>query len=116
MSLPSSDPYPVADALAQLLAEIEQGQGLTLGAAGRVLGDIDPSTVFRFIKRGSKSEAGEIVRLGAARIGSRWRTTRPAIARFMRQLTAMVEPIAASGRPAAPKKSNAAAKLRALGC
>ena len=106
----------ITDIVTQLLAEIEAGNGLTLGAAGRVLGGTDPSTVFRFIKRGSRSEAGEIVRLSATRIGSRWWTTRPAIARFMRALTGIVDPTA-SKPTAAKKMSNAAAeKLRAMGC
>lgn len=104
------------DDLTLLLAEIEAGEGLSLGAAGRVLGGTDPSTVFRFITRGSKSESGEIVRLGATRIGSRFRTTRSAILRYLRALTA-VKPAASSNKPAiAKKKSHAAEKLREMGC
>jgi hypothetical protein len=45
------------------------------------------STILRWILRGAKSPTGEMVKLEALRIGSRWVTSREAIQRFAERLT-----------------------------
>lgn len=105
----------LTDPIAVLLAEIEAGDGLTMGAAARALGGVDPSTVFRFVRRGSKDACGEIVKLSATRIGAKWWTTRGSISRWVRALAnpAKSQPEVKS---TLKQKSNASARLEALGC
>jgi hypothetical protein len=45
------------------------------------------STLLRWILRGAKSPSGQLVRLEAARLGSRWVTSRAALQRFAEKLT-----------------------------
>jgi hypothetical protein len=45
------------------------------------------STLLRWILRGAKSPSGVVVRLEAARLGSRWLTSREALQRFSAALT-----------------------------
>ena len=81
----------------QVLTEIQSGQGLALSAAGRLFpahrgtGSVDPSTVFRWVIRGSKSSDGRIVKLEAVRVGGRWLTSQAALTRFVAALSASVE-------------------------
>jgi uncharacterized protein DUF1580 len=78
------------------------------------------STLLRWILQGVKSPSGEIVRLEAARLGSRWVTSREALQRFSERLTPRSdEP--ASPPPRTPGKRQRAsekadAELEKLGC
>jgi hypothetical protein len=109
---------PPSDTIAALLPEVEAGHGLSMGPAGRVLGGIDPSSVFRFVTRGTRTADGRLVKLEAIRIGAKWVTTRPAISRYLRALANPIE--ATPAKPNTPKLSkpsnSSAEKLRAMGC
>lgn len=109
----------------QVLIEIQSGQGFSLPAAGRQFpahrgtGTVDPSTVFRWVTRGSKTANGRLVKLEAVRVGGRWLTSRDAVTRFVAALTDLVtspEP-AASRTPTERTRASAAAgrKLQQMG-
>lgn len=99
-------PHPGAD----LLTEIESGDGLSLSAAGRLFPGhrggiaVDPSTVHRWLTRGSRAADGRVVRLEAVRVGGRWLTSRGAVGRFVEALTAAAPPVTA---PPAPRTATA---------
>jgi hypothetical protein len=57
------------------------------------------STLVRWIKEGAKSPTGEVVRLEAARLGSRWVTSLEALQRFSQALT----PAGSDAPTAAPR-------------
>lgn len=101
----------------QLLSEIEGGTGVPTGPASRILGGCDPSTVFRLMARGTRLADGTVVKLESVRIGHKWWTSRPAIARY---LTAINNPAAEeiAARPAKKRKqkSNSNERLAAMGC
>ena len=86
------------DSIPQVLSEIQSGEGLTLSAAGRPFpahrgsGSVGPSTVFRWVTRGSKTSDGRLLKLEAVRVGTRWLTSRGAIVRFVAALTAAADP------------------------
>lgn len=67
-------PIPLAEA-AKLIPPARQGKRTHL------------STLLRWILRGSRNPAGEIVRLQGIRIGGRWMTSREALQRFAEALT-----------------------------
>ncbi len=96
----------VADLHQRLLTEIESGEGLSLSAAGRLFPghrggkSVDPSTTFRWSTKGVKTAGGEVVKLAAVRVGTRWLTSRSAVARFVAALTAAATPSAAAEVPA----------------
>jgi hypothetical protein len=99
----------------QVLAEIQAGDGLAMSAAGRLFpghrgkSNVDPSTVFRWITKGTRTTSGAIVKLEAVRVGGRWLTSRGAVARFVQALTD-----AATPAPTNPELSRSeAARLRA---
>lgn len=98
----SAEPVP------QVLQEIQSGQGLALSAVGRLFpahrgtGTVDPSTVFRWVTKGAKTPAGDLVKLEAVRVGGRWLTSRGAVARFVAALTA-----AADSAPVLPTRTPA---------
>lgn len=116
------EPTPVTD----ILAEIQAGEGLSLSAAGRLFPGhrggraVDPSTVFRWVTKGTTA-GGRRVRLEAVRAGSRWLTSRPAVARFVTALTDAAAPAASppvtSRSPSARQRaaSKAGATLQAIG-
>ena len=54
ISLPRPQAAPLADPITVMLGEIENGERLSMGAAARVLGGIDPSSVFRHVTVGSR--------------------------------------------------------------
>ena len=90
------------------------------GAAGGVA--IDPSTVFRWVTRGTRTTTGQIVKLEAVRVGGRWLTSRGAVARFVAALTEAADSTSAptppvSRNPAAHRRANdrAVAKLKSMG-
>jgi hypothetical protein len=45
-----------------------------------------PTTILRWINRGARARDGQLVRLEAVRIGSRWFTSHEALARFSERL------------------------------
>ncbi len=85
----------------QVLAEIQSGDGLSLSAAGRLFPghrggtSVDPSTVFRWVTKGTRTTAGQTVRLEAVRVGGRWLSSRGAVARFVAALTDAATPTSA---------------------
>jgi hypothetical protein len=86
------------DQAATVLSEIQSGDGLSLSAAGRMFpahrgaGTVNPSTVFRWVTRGTQTPDGRVVRLEAIRTPGRWLTSRAALARFVTALTSAAEP------------------------
>ena len=116
------------DSVPQVLSEIQDGQGQALSATGRQFpahrgkGTVDPSTVFRWVTKGTRAADGRVVKLEAGRVGGRWLTSRDAVARFVSALTAAASPDAPPAPPAvrtstARRKASdrAAAKLREKG-
>lgn len=95
----------VSEALPQVLAEIQTGDGLSLSAAGRLFpghranGTVDPSTVVRWLTKGMRTGDGRVVKLDAVRVGGRWLTSRGAVARFVAALTAAADPTSAATTP-----------------
>src|SRR5262245_33839415 len=83
----------MTDSTPNVLAEIIAGDALGLSAAARLLpahrgdGRACPSTLWRWIRTGTRTPDGRVVRLEAARIGTRWLTSRAALARYMAALT-----------------------------
>ena len=77
------------------------------------------STLLRWITRGAKTPSGEIARLEALRLGSRWVTSAAALQRFAAALTPPLSdaPTSAPPSPAARKRASekAEAELKKLG-
>jgi hypothetical protein len=77
--------------------EVLAGAGLSLSqAAGRFPAfrenkPISPGTVYRWISDGVRLPDGSRVRLEAVRLGGRWLTSGPAIARFIARQTPSLE-------------------------
>jgi hypothetical protein len=115
----------VPETVPQVLAEIHAGDGLSLSAAGRLFPghrggtSVDPSTVFRWVTRGTRTPGGVFVKLEAVRVGVRWLTSRGAVARFVAALTAASGPApVAPPVPVPPlnrRAEKAAAALKAMG-
>src|SRR5947208_15924617 len=117
------------EAVPPVLAEIQSGEGLSLSAAGRLFPghrggrSVDPSTVFRWVTKGTRTPGGQLVKLEAVRVGGRWLTSHGAVARFVAALTAASDPASgtstppANRTPAARKRASekAAATLKAMG-
>ena len=117
------------EAIPQVLAEIQAGGGLTLSAAGRMFpahrgeGTINPSTIFRWVTKGSRTSDGRLVKLEAARVGGRWLTSKGAIARLIATLTDAATPTPPPSPPPvirtpaarAQAAERAVAKLRSMG-
>jgi hypothetical protein len=100
-----ADPIIKPDTVPDLLSEIQTGQGLSISAAGRGFpghrgnNSIDPSTIFRWIKKGARAVDGTVVKLAALRVGGRWLTSKSAVARFVEALTAAADPGENSSAP-----------------
>ncbi len=118
----------MAEVVSDVLAEIQSGGGLGLSAAGRLFpahrgeGTVDPSTVFRWVTKGTRTTDGCTVKLEAVRVGGRWLTSRGAVARFVTALTAAADltPVASIPTPRTPAARNRAtekaiATLKAMG-
>lgn len=118
----------VSDSVPEVLTEIQSGGGLSLSAAGRLFpghrenSTVDPSTVFRWLTKGMRTEDGRVVKLEGVRVGARWVTTRGGIARFVAVLTAAANPTSVSSSPLSRKSSTrrraaqmAAEELKKLG-
>jgi hypothetical protein len=120
-----SEQLPNATDPPAVVNEVLSGDALTLSAASRIMvghrggGHSDPATVFRHITRGCKGSNGQRVYLEACRCGSKWVTSRAALARFIVSLTGSPPPSppGASLSPSARQRRSekAAAKLKALG-
>lgn len=120
-----TEAIPSPAALPLVLNEIQSGDGLALSAAGRLFpahrgsGSVDPSTVFRWVTRGSKTAEGRLVKLEAVRVGGRWLTSKGALTRFVAALTSAVEPtpLPPSRSPTERTRASAAAgrKLKQMG-
>jgi hypothetical protein len=70
------------------------------------------STLLRWIQRGARNPVGEIVRLEAIRIGSRWMTSREALQRFAERLTPPTSGVTATS-PHTPGPRTPTARQRA---
>lgn len=112
----------------QVLTEIQAGDGLSLAAAGRLFPghrgskSVDPSTVFRWATKGTRTPGGQVVKLEAVRVGGRWLTSRGAVVRFVAALTDAATPTSdtpppSPRTPAARSRAagKAVATLRAMG-
>lgn len=123
-----TDTHPGDVSVPQVLTEIQSGAGLSLSAAGRLFpahrgsGTVDPSTVFRWVTKGTRGADARVVKLEAIRVGGRWLTSRGAVARFVTALTAAADPTSgtsalASRTPAARRcaSERAAAALKNRG-
>jgi hypothetical protein len=66
------------------------------------------STLLRWIQKGVKTLDGSIVRLRASRLGSRWITSREAIAEFMEALTPRLDSTPVSTLRTTGKRQRAA--------
>jgi hypothetical protein len=105
----------VSEGVSQVLTEIQSGDGLSLSAAGRLFpghrggASVDPSTVFRWVTKGTRTTGGRAVKLEAARVGGRWLTSRGAVGRFVAALTEAAIPSA----PPAPVTRAPTARARA---
>jgi Protein of unknown function (DUF1580) len=108
----------VSEAVPQVLAEIQSGEGLSLSAAGRLFpghrggASVDPSTVFRWVTKGTRTARGQTVKLEAVRVGTRWLTSRGAVARFVAALTAASDSTPAATAP--PTSRSTEARRRAV--
>jgi hypothetical protein len=114
-----ADSASLTDTGDPVLAEIQAGTGLSLSAAGRLFPGrrgnctVDPSTVFRWLTKGAKASDGRVVRLEAVRVGGRWLTSRPAVARFVDALTAAATPDRPPPAPSPAARSRAAEQAAA---
>lgn len=117
-----------ADPVPQVLTEIQSGGGLSLSAAGRMFPghrggpSVDPSTVWRWARKGARAAGGQLIRLEVCRVGSRWLTSRGAVARFVCALTSAADPTSTdptptARTPAACRRASerAVAKLKSMG-
>jgi hypothetical protein len=71
------------------------------------------STLVRWITRGCRAPSGELVRLRAARLGSRWITSHEAIAEYMAALTPTVGSPVQPQPPRTPGRRQRAAQRAA---
>ena len=83
----------MADSTPSVLTEIIAGDAPGLSAAARLLpahrgdGRACASTIWRWIRTGTRTTDGRVVKLEAARLGARWLTSSAAISRYMAALT-----------------------------
>ena len=121
-----ADSVSEVESVPDVLTEIQSGGGLSLSAAGRLFpghrggAAVDPSTVFRWVTKGTRTPAGRLVRLEAVRVGGRWLTSRGAVSRFVAALTAAADPGSSTPPPILSSKAKqraaaAAAKLQRMG-
>jgi hypothetical protein len=67
------------------------------------------STVFRWVTRGVRTASGEVVKLEAVRLGTSWKTSLEAVARFSAKLTEAATATPSSAPVATPKQYKRAA-------
>jgi hypothetical protein len=93
-------------------------QAARLLPAGRGGRPASFSGVLRWVLRGVRSPAGDLVRLDAIRLGNRWITSRQAIQRFAEALTPRLgDPAPSAATPAARRRASerAARELEKVG-
>jgi hypothetical protein len=114
----------VTTVVALLMSEIQSGGGLSLSAAAREfpahrgMGTLNPSSLFRWGTKGTRGADGRLIKLAMIRIGSRWLTTRGALARYSAELTASAAtPADAPRSPAVRTRASerAAVELKHMG-
>ncbi|SRR5579871_1436852 len=93
----TESPIPLAEA-AKLIPPARSGKKTHL------------STLLRWILSGARNPAGEIVRLEAIRLGSRWMTSREALQRFAERLTPSVNPAPSTTTRTATQRQRSAEK------
>ena len=77
-----------------ILSEILGGDSLSLPAAAKLIPGrgtaphIKHTTVWRWVTMGTKTAGDRVVKLEAVRLGSRWLTSKAAVLRFVKSLTA----------------------------
>jgi hypothetical protein len=104
------------DSVPQVLTEIQSGEGLSLSGAGRLFPghrggkSVDPSTVFRWVTKGTRATGGCAVKLEAVRVGTRWLTSKGAVARFVFALTSAA---GTNSIPQSPPSRTPSARRRA---
>lgn len=74
---------------------------------------LNASTIFRWIVRGVRTPAGEIVKLEAVKLGCFWRTSLEAVERFSVRLTAASTPSPEGVSPAPTPKQRQRAAIAA---
>ena len=100
-----------------VLTEYQNGDCLTLAKAARLL-NVNASTIFRWVTKGSRKPDGSRVKLEACRLGAKWVTSRQAATRFVAALTTINTDSTEEIRtPVERNKASekAAAKLREMG-
>ena len=96
----------MSDILSETIVSIHEAAAMFPGR--RPGKKLNFSTLWRWILKGIRTTDGQVIRLEACRLGSRWVTSREAIARFSARLT----PTAADTPATAPVRTPAA-RLRA---
>jgi hypothetical protein len=92
----------ISDNLSPVASEIQSGDGLSLTMTAKMFpghrgqGTINPSTVFRWIKKGLTLAPGVVIRLEGCRAGARWLTSRAAVGRFIAACTSVAESAAST--------------------
>lgn len=116
----------MTEVTAAVIHEIVNGQGVPLSEVAELRpsprsrnGRSHTTTPLRWVRCGVKRPDGTVVRLEAARVGTRWLTSRAAIVRFINALTPTGRPSPTSPTLSAavdPRRVKAAAaKLEAAG-
>jgi hypothetical protein len=107
-----------------VITEIAAGQGISPAQASRLLPPVrldkpcHPSTITRWILDGAKRPDGTLIKLEAARVGSRWVTTRAALERFLQTLTTPTPGTYSTARSASERSAadaDAARQLKTFG-
>lgn len=106
----------------RILTEVEAGEGITLGAAAKLVpgsnGRANPSTLFRWCRDGARAIDGRRVHLESLRCGGRILTTQAALRRFMLALSERAEVIPAPRTAAEARRASERAEKRLIemGC
>jgi hypothetical protein len=100
IDLTSETPIPLAQA-AKLVPPGRSGKKTHL------------STLFRWITQGCKAPNGEVVRLEAIRLGSRWMTSREALQRFAEALTPDIGGTSTDPAPTPTRRAREARRVEA---
>lgn len=102
----------MGDLVPRVLQEVLAGDSQSLPQAAKQFQGhrgnrhLTPSAVFRWRVKGVRTQSGCRVKLEAVRVGSRWMTSRAAVARFIVALTEASEPSAAPPEP--PRRTESA--------
>jgi hypothetical protein len=113
----------------RVISEIVSGDGLSLSHAARTIATgsdthADPSTIWRWARKGYKLENGEVIFLEVAKLGGKWLTSKAALTRFLESVTAASTQQDQNTSPPVPQRSakarsaasqRASAKLAKMG-